>query len=148
MADQEVFRQARGRELYEAMIRQELADSILFKLVSLNSTTDDAVGEDWLEDEKAELPVNACSYTAPRGGDLEEVLGLKGTKRVVLITFNSRNWNNYPDKGVIVLWSDAETPSYMTFEDAHEDWGITRAEWDDPADKLFGKKHPFQHTYE
>lgn len=75
-------------------------------------------------------------------------MGRAGEERCILLTFNARNWNNYPEEGVIVLWSDGVVGEWLTFDEASENYGITAEEWADPAGKLFGKKAPFQHTYE
>lgn len=139
--------EASGREFYEKALNRQLLDSMLAKkLCSLNGT--DTATDSSFIDGNGSLSANSCSYTAPKGGELLSLMARKGSKRTVLITFNSRNWNNYPNDGVPVVWSDGEAPVFMTFDEAQRDWGITRAEWDDPAGKLFGKKAPFDHTYE
>ena len=141
-----------GRSLYEHAFRSHVfVGSHPSKLVSFRSGVDTESKPDWIDNPEKNLPPELCSYTAPRAGELADVLNSK--ERFVVISFNSRNWNNYPDRGVLCAWTHfrpgtiAEV-SYMTFEDASQDWGITQAEWDDPAGKLFGKKAPFQHTYE
>jgi hypothetical protein len=132
-----------GAELWSAMLRDDMVDGALTpRLVSLNTTTDTPASS------PHSVGPNNCSYTLPRGDQLMRVMGRRGGERTVLITFNSRNWNNYPNQGVVVQWSDSEMAEWMTFEQAQADWGITQAEWNDPAGKLFGKKAPFQHTYE
>jgi hypothetical protein len=138
----------RGEKFYEAAFKARLLDdTLLGKLVSKNSTTDSTADKIWI-DTAEPLPEHSCSFTAPRADMLLEVLKLKGEQRCVVFCFNSRNWRNYPDHGVLVHFSDADIAEYMTFEDAHDNWGITEEEWDDPAGRLFGKKAPFQHTYE
>ncbi|MCC7510406.1 MAG: hypothetical protein IT464_13680 [Planctomycetes bacterium] len=138
---------ASGRDFYERAFKKKLLDDgLVNKICSLNSS--DSPADKSFIDGGGSLPSTSCSYTAPRGGELLSLMIRKGSKRTVLITFNSRNWNNYANDGVPVVWSDGETPVFMTFDEAQRDWGITRAEWDDPAGKLFGKKAPFDHTYE
>ena len=138
----------RGEKLYEAAFKAKLLDeNLLTKLVSKKSGTDATADRDWIAAGEP-MPPNSCSYTAPRADMLLEVLTMKGDDRCVVFCFNSRNWNNYPDHGVLVHFSDATTAEYMTFEDAHENCGITEEEWADPAGRLFGIKAPFQHTYE
>jgi hypothetical protein len=88
-----------------------------------------------------------CSYTAPRANELLRVMQFSGRDRCVLVTFNSRNWGNYDMHGVVASWSDGQI-GWLTFEQARDEWGITQEEWADPAGKLFGKKAPFQHTFE
>ncbi|MBK8208084.1 MAG: hypothetical protein IPK87_15010 [Planctomycetes bacterium] len=138
---------ASGRDFYEAAFKKKLLDdNLVNKICSLNGT--DSPADKSFIDGDGSLSATSCSYTAPKGGELLSLMARKGSKRTVLITFNARNWNNYPNDGVPVLWSDGETAVFMTFDEAQRDWGITRAEWDDPAGKLFGKKAPFDHTYE
>jgi hypothetical protein len=138
----------RGEKFYEAAFKAKLLDEYLTdKLVSRNSESDATADRDWITTNKP-MPPNSCSYTAPRADMLLEVLMMKGDERCVVFCFNSRNWHNYPDHGVLVHFSDGDVAEYMTFEDAHENWGITEEEWEDPAGKLFGKKPPFHHTYE
>lgn len=138
---------ASGREFYEHAFKRKLLDAMLVdKICSLNGA--DTPADKSFIDGNGSLPATSCSFTAPKGSDLLSVMARKGSNRTVLITANSRNWNNYPDLGVPVVWSDGETPVFMTFEEANRDWGITREEWDNPAGKLFGKKAPFDKTYE
>lgn len=138
---------AAGRAFYEHAFKKGLLDDTLVdKICSLNGT-DRPADKSFIES-NGSLPATSCSFTAPRGDQLLSVMSGKGSKRTVVITANSRNWNNYPELGVPVLWSDGEVPVFMTFEEASRDWGITRDEWDDPAGKLFGKKAPFDKTFE
>jgi hypothetical protein len=129
-----------GADFWYTAIDEGLLDSSLSrKLVSLHSN-----------DVKHEPPVPASgiSYTAPKGGELFMVMSRKGSERCVLFTWNSRNWRNAKGERVPIAWSDSDAIQWVTFEEAQADWGISRAEWDDPAGKLFGKKAPFQFTYE
>jgi hypothetical protein len=95
---------------------------------------------------RAPMPRTAISYTAPQADELYRVMKLRGAERCVVITWNARNWRNLAGDKVPVVWQDKV--EFMTFEQANDDWAITPAEWGDPAGKLFGKKAPFQHTYE
>lgn len=145
----EAVRDLRGAAFYEAILkRRVIEDRYLSKLVSLRTVTDTYAGKSWIEDSAGRMPADTCSYTGPVAGTLAELLARKGEVRVVLITFNSRNWNNYPDHGVIILWTDAAQAEFLPFEYFEEHYGITADEWADPAGKLFGKKAPFQFTYE
>jgi hypothetical protein len=118
------------------------------KLVSYSPKTGDSPVEALsLREGGGRLSREHCSYTAPKASELLRVLNLKGSKRVVVITYNSRNWRNY-DESVVCVWSDSEFAERLTFDDASLRYGITRDEWDDPAGKLFGRKAPFQYTYE
>ncbi|MCG3184231.1 MAG: hypothetical protein ICCCNLDF_02344 [Planctomycetes bacterium] len=137
-----------GQEFWELLIRERAVDEyLLSKLASLKSTTDRRPErDDFLSGTEPSDPW--CSFTAPRMGQLAELKKRTGEDHVVLVTFNSRNWNNYPGRGVIVLWSDRKVGEFLDFETAEDDYGITAEEWADPAGKLFGKKAPFQFTYE
>jgi len=133
---------ADGRDFWIVMIQDSIAPA---------STVEDLVSVSGPDKAKAtsgslrnlELDPEHCSFTGPRGRHIQALRG-----KSVLVTFNSRNWNNYPDRGVLVIWYDSETPQWLNFEQAKADWGITAEEWADPAGKLFGKKAPFQDTYE
>jgi len=139
----------RGREFWEFAFRAKLIEyELLPKLVSLNSAQDTKASPDFIDAEEGKLDALHCSYTAPIVKELLHSMSAKGADRRILVCFNARNWNNYPDQGVLVLWSGGDLPVYMTAEEAKRDWGITAEEWADPAGKLFGKKAPFQHTYE
>jgi hypothetical protein len=138
----------RGEKFFEAAFRAKLLDdSLVSRLVSWNSTTDSRAGREWIAADEP-MPPNSCSFTAPRADMLLEVLSLQGKNRCVVFCYNSRNWHNNPDRGVLAHWSDGDVAVYMTLDEAHDDWGITEEEWADPAGKLFGIKAPFQHTYE
>jgi hypothetical protein len=138
-----------GLSFYDFSLKNKLLESdVLGKIVSL--TGPDAKAESTVADHESGIPLadNNCSYTAPRADELLAVLKTSGAERTVIITFNARNWDNYPEHGVVVLWSDSSKGEWLTFEEARDEWGITEEEWADPAGKLFGKKAPFQHTYE
>lgn len=136
-----------GERFYEMAFREGLLDSALLgNVVSLNSTTDAKASREFVDNQQS-LPANSCSYTAPKAGELAQLLE-RGQARTVLITFNSRNWNNYSDDGVIIIWADGNDAEFLTFAEANEQFGITAEDWADPAGKLFGRKAPFQYTYE
>jgi hypothetical protein len=138
--------EASGTRFWTVCFRESLLEDVLAgRLCSKASVEDSPATASEIASGDAE---DWCSFTAPRLGELKELLSRKGSDRVVLITFNSRNWRNYPAHGVLVMWSDSECPCYMTSEEANQGFGITPEEWADPAGKLFGKKAPFQHTYE
>jgi hypothetical protein len=141
---------ASGERFWSILFTTGVLDPSYMKLVSLRSPTDTKPDKAWITTGET-LPANGCSYTSPRLGEFRRLLQPSDDGPWVLITFNSRNWNNYPDKGVMVVWS-RQFPdrfvTWLTFEVASEQYGITAEEWADPAGKLFGKKPPFQHTYE
>ncbi len=140
-------RNAKGRELYEAAVQEGVWPPELHWLVVSLNGPDSPVGS---RPHNAAMPIgkNNCSYTGPYGRDIAQLWGRKGADRRVVITFNGRNWNNYPEEGVIVFWSDADRASWLTFEEAERDWGITWDEWSNPSEKLLGKKAPFEFTHE
>ena len=138
---------AKGEEFWMQALQHEILDPGLSKkVVSLNSRTDSPLGPGQVA--TAGGTTGHASYTAPKGSGLLRAMSLKGAKRCVVVTFNSRNWNNYPDAGVPCIWSDSDVITWMKFEEAQRDWGITAEEWADPAGKLFGKKAPFENTYD
>ncbi len=82
------------------------------------------------------------------GGSRQQEIVVGLFPRYVAITWNSRNWRNAGGEKVPVVWSDSPMPEWLTFAEAQSGWGVTRAEWDDPAGKLFGKREPFLRTFE
>ncbi|MCB9895102.1 MAG: hypothetical protein H6839_11680 [Planctomycetes bacterium] len=138
---------ASGQEFWALCLRERLFESVILRRFrSFRSETDETPSwEDFLSGNVKEP---WCSYTGPRADQVREATARKGTERVVLFCFNSRNWNNYPNHGVLATWSDGDRATYLTLEDMIETYGITAEEWADPAGKLFGKKAPFQYTYE
>jgi prepilin-type N-terminal cleavage/methylation domain-containing protein len=139
----------KGEKFYEAAFKKHLLDdSLLSKIVSLNSTTDSKADKAWIEEEGGTMPGNSCSYTAPKAGDLLTVMNSKGKDRTVFLTFNKRNWNNYEDAGVIVQWSDAETAEYMTQETAVDEHSLDGETWASSPEEIIGQKKPFNKTFE
>lgn len=141
------FVDARGRELWEYVVQNQCIDDTVHTMVVSVNGPDDPIEKASIG-LKIALPPENCSYTAPQGSAITPLLQRKGSDRRVLVCHNARNWHNFPDHGVAVLWSDREEAEWLTFEQAAKDWGITEAEWADPAGKLFGKKAPFEYTYE
>lgn len=135
----------RGERLWRLCLAEGLIDRVLVgRLTSVSSATDTETSWEAILADECE---SWCSYTAPRLGSLREVLSMTGEQRVVVFAFNSRNWNNARREGVLVMWSDGGPPHYMTREDFSA-YDITPEEWADPSGKLFGKRAPFQFTYE
>lgn len=93
------------------------------------------------------LTQGQCSFTSPKGGELLASMELKGNNRAVLFCFDSRNWNNYPKKGVLVAWSQGEV-EYLSPESANERYSISADEWKDPAKSILGTKKPFHRTWQ
>lgn len=135
-----------GTEFFEACFQTGvLGSEQLGTVVSLGGPDSAADRADL--DKDFELSSNACSYTAPKMGELRKVLNAK--KRSVLFSFDSDNWSNYDSisYGALVVWSDGEV-TYIDFEEASERYDITEEEWANPKEHLFGKKAPFQNTLE
>ena len=137
----------RGQEFWALCLRERAFESVILRRFrSFRSESDET--PDWDNFLAGNVNEPWCSYTGPRADQVREVMARKGKERVILFCFNSRNWNNYPNHGVLATWSDRDCATYLTLEDMIETYGITAEEWADPAEKLFGKKAPFQFTYE
>jgi prepilin-type N-terminal cleavage/methylation domain-containing protein len=139
----------KGEKFYEAAFKKKLLDdSLLGKIVSLNTKEDAKADKEWIDAADGVMPPNSCSYTAPKASDLLAVMGAKGADRTVFLTFNKRNWNNYEDDGVIVQWSDAETAEYITKDIATADLNLDGETWASSPEELIGQKKPFNRTFE
>lgn len=137
----------KGRAFFEACFKEKLFDTdMLGKMVSRagNDITPDSR---WLDEEGGTLPEFCCSWAAPQGNECLVLMTLRGNNRRVVLSANSRNWFNFEDE-VIVMWSDAETASYMTVEESAA-WGysITPEQWKQPTD-LLGKVPPFDGVWD
>lgn len=138
----------KGHEFWEAMFRHKiLGREVLRRLVSKGGS-DTASESNWIDEESGRLAIDSCSWTAPRARNLFEVLGTRGKDKAVAFSFNARNWNNYPDAGVLVLFAENEVPEYVTPETLKGfGWEVTPEEWQNPS-SLFGQKRPFDGTWE
>lgn len=77
-----------GFQFWESALQAGVIDPDLsFKLVSLLSKSDSKASA-------TELRSNNCSFTAPRSRELGLMLTAKDPRRVVWMTWNSRNWRN------------------------------------------------------
>ena len=147
LAKDKQIKDTRGEEFWIAALENGVIDEQLApRLTSLMSTNETSL-RDYRTGDGIPSGMHV-SFTAPKANEMMAVMNRRGTKRCVVITWNSRNWKNENGDRVPVVWSDEESPMWMTFEEAQRDWGITRAEWDDPRGHLFGKKEPFQFTFE
>lgn len=138
----------RGRELLEGMLRYKLLGPDMLKKLVSHSGNDFAADNRWLDEEGGTLPEFSCSWAAPQGNEVAGVFSARGAGRRVALCANSRNWFNFEDE-VIVMWSDAETASYVTLEEAGA-WGyaITKEQWQTPATSLFGTVKPFDGVFD
>ncbi|MCC6574648.1 MAG: prepilin-type N-terminal cleavage/methylation domain-containing protein [Planctomycetes bacterium] len=144
------FKEASGRAFWEQCFKQKLLDSdMLTKVVSLGSKTGDLPAKPEITDGVGEFTQQNCSYTSPLGGKLLETMGSMGRKRTFVLSFDSRNWNNYQDKqGVLVSWSDGEQALYVDEVTAANEFGVTKEEWANPAEHIIGRKGPWARTFE
>jgi hypothetical protein len=134
-----------GREFFEYCFQSGLLDgNDLKSVVSLGGP--DAAAAREAVGREMKLDAASCSFTAPKLGEFRQLL--TGKERTVLFTFNSRNARNYDSigYGMLVAWSDGEV-DYLTEQDAAEKYQISAEEWADPG-RLYGKKKPFEHTFE
>ncbi len=137
-----------GRKFWQGMLKERMLDgSLMTKLVSLNGN-DVAATVNPLEG--GELQEENCSFTAPRMGELRELMGLSGKKRAVLFSYNARNWANYESigRGPLVVWTDGEIAEYLDPPTAQADMKISATEWEDPKNSVIGRKEPFHRTFE
>lgn len=137
---------ASGYEFYSIAIKKKiLSDELLSKIISLGTTTDEAADSSVMEEGGSGLSEINCSYTAPKGGELMKMMKLKGSKKKVLICFNTSNWGNY-DGAVIVQWTSGEVADYVEFDDLPESADIDAGAWE-TGDGIIGEKAPFDKTY-
>lgn len=137
-----------GRAFWNEMFRHRILGSENLKnIVSLDSPEDSAAGSEVFEAGGEGLRQNHCSYTSPKANEMLTVSGLKGSQRAVLFTYDRRNWQNYGEKGVIVVFSDSPTPEFLDAAMAELSHGLTANDWASPA-AMFGVKKPFHRTYE
>ncbi len=125
-----------------------LDKELIKKVVSLGSEAGDTGADSSVfEDGGKGLDTTNCSYTSPKGQELIQVMNLKGSKKVVMITFDTRNWNSYKDKGVLCAWSEGDAPDYMDQAMAEQGYQINKTDWENPRTVL-GQKKPFEKTFE
>lgn len=118
------------------------------KIVCMGSEAGDTSADSSVfEEGQKGLELGNCSYTSPKGIECTTVMNLKGSKKCVLITFDSRNWNSYKDKGVLCAWSEGET-DYIDQAGAELTYKIDKASWDKPETQVIGQKKPFDKTHE
>lgn len=138
-----------GRAFWSECIKQKVLDAELMgKLASLGSACGDMPSDGkWLDEENGKLEQRSCSFTSPKAEQLSAVLNLKGSKRTVICSFDSRNWNNYGKKGVLVAWSEGDA-DFLTENDLVEVWKHPAENWKDPAGKIIGQLKPFDRTFQ
>lgn len=137
-----------GRAFWNEMFRHQILSSENLKnIVSLDSPEDSSAGSEVFEKGGEGLKQSHCSYTSPKANEILAVSGLKGSQRAVLFTYDRRNWLNYGEKGVIVVFSDSPTPEFMDFAMAELSHGLTANDWSSPA-SMYGVKKPFHKTHE
>lgn len=137
-----------GRMFWHAMFKERMLDgALLTKIVSLNGNDAPATLN---PAEGGEILSENTSYTAPKVGELREMLGLTGKKRAILLSHNSRNWANYDSigRGPLVVWTDGEMADYLDPATAQAEMKLSASDWEDPANSILGRKEPFHRTFE
>ncbi|MCA8937372.1 MAG: hypothetical protein KDB68_14330 [Planctomycetes bacterium] len=135
-----------GAKLFGEGVKRGLFDREIILLLALSGGPDHAANPDTVA-ETGQLPADCCSYCSPPASEFLMSLGMKGKRRRVVLCPNARNWVLFGE-AVPMIVSDRHEIQWVTWADLSEEFGITEEEWADPAGKLFGKKAPFQHTYE
>lgn len=135
-----------GAKFFAEGVRQEVFDREIVPLLAIPGGPDHKADPDRVA-ESGEMPVERCSYCSPPVNQFIYCLKLKGSRRGVVLCPNARNWVLF--EGLVpMIVSDTQEVQWLTWEDFSIDFGITSEDWADPAGKLFGKKAPFQFTYE
>lgn len=135
-----------GAKFFAEGVRQEVFDREIVPLLAIPGGPDHKADPDRVA-ESGEIPVECCSYCSPPANRFLVNLKLRGTQRCVVMCPNARNWVLF-DGSVPMFVSDKVDVQWLTWEDFSVDYDITAEDWADPAGKLFGKKAPFQFTYE
>lgn len=145
----EPLAELRGRELWQGMFRHGLfAEDMLPRMISNAGNDYPADRRELDAGEDFYLDPMSCSWTAPQGNECFAVMNATGKARRVVISVNQRNWFNHGDD-VLTIWSDATVAEYVSFADmGYWDYEISREQWDNPADQLFGKVKPFDGVFE
>jgi hypothetical protein len=138
-----------GRAFWSECFKQKVLEAELMgKLASLGSACGDTPSDGkWLDEENGKLEQRHCSYTSPKADMLCTVMNLKGSKRCVLFTFDSRNWKNYGKKGVLVAWSEGDGVEFLSPSTAANEWRIDEHHWANPVTQI-GQVKPFHYTYQ
>ena len=140
----------RGHAFWEACFKRKiLGREVLVKLISAGGI-DHRSDSQWIRDPQGFLPIESCSFTAPKGSEVTLLMGLHGYSRRIMTCLNSRNWNNYEDE-VLVMWSDGLTATYFDLEEAQfasADYQITEEQWLNPGAELFGQVIPFDGVWD
>ncbi|MCC6575301.1 MAG: hypothetical protein IT462_16115 [Planctomycetes bacterium] len=140
-----LIRETRGRQFWQVcFVRGALEPEYLRKIVSLADKDGTPIDPDVFEREGELAPQN-CSYTGPSFWGFDT--GLKSLReRVVLFCFDSRNWNNYPEKGVLCAWLDGVV-DFIDAARAEREFGIKKEVFAQP-ELVIGKLPPFHRTFE
>jgi prepilin-type N-terminal cleavage/methylation domain-containing protein len=144
-------RETQGYKFFGAAFKVGLLEpDLVSRVVSLNSAGGDSQADRrFLTDDNVEFLPSNCSYTAPKALELARVMTASGENRKVVLSFNSRNWNNYVKDGVLVMWSDNQVAEYWKFEDIDQSvYSLDRNLWTNRPEDLIGKVAPFDATFE
>jgi hypothetical protein len=135
-----------GAKLFGKGVQNGMFDREIVLLLAMPGGIDSTADPDKVA-ELGELPAQCCSYCTPPANNLMVSMMMKGRKRRVLLCPDHDHWVRIQGD-VPLFFSDADEVQWMGWQDLAEEYGITAEEWADPAGKLFGKKAPFQFTYE
>jgi hypothetical protein len=135
-----------GAMLFGKGVQNGMFDRELVLLLAMPGGLDSKAAPDKVVD-VGEVPAECCSYCTPPANSLLLSFGCRGRDRRVVLCPDSDHWLLFSGE-VPLFFSDAEEVQWTAWQDLEEDYGITAEEWADPAGKLFGKKAPFQFTYE
>ena len=138
-----------GRAFWNDCFKYNIIErEMIKKIVCMGSEAGDSAADSAVfEEGQKGLEQSNCSYTSPKGIELTSVMNLKGSKKVVIITFDSRNWSSYKDKGVLCAWSEGDT-DYIDQPGAEQQYKIDKASWEKPDTQILGSKKPFDRTWE
>jgi len=142
------FKDTQGRSFWEACFKNKVLETdMLRKVVSLQTKMDIAADPKIADGEGDFLQTN-CSYTSPKGDQLLTVLNLRGKNKCVALSFDSRNWLNAPNNGVLVAWTDGDQSVYIDAATAETEYQIIKNEWESPGENIIGRKGPWSKTFE
>jgi prepilin-type N-terminal cleavage/methylation domain-containing protein len=149
MFSQGPLAERRGREFYEGLFKYGLFDETMLPNLVSRAGSDFEADRRGLDDRSTFfLDPISCSWTGPQGNECGIVMRARGSRRRIVISANERNWDvNSPD--VLTMWSDGEVAEYIRLEDLESwDYEITREQWRNPAEELFGQVQPFDYVFD
>ncbi|MCA8912349.1 MAG: hypothetical protein KDB82_11640 [Planctomycetes bacterium] len=140
LRDREV-KDTKGARFYAVALKKGLLDQDLVSAFVVPGTDDRAAND------VGSFSAANCSFCGPSGEGLMRALVSKGKARKVIVCPNAKHWKDFGDK-VPLQFSDGAAPVLVGWRDLNEEFGITKADWENPASTLFGKKAPFDEVFE